>query len=784
MVTYDGILDIATGPNMSSSRWANRKILWSELIVKLTTEVKTPYTHAEYRALPKAEQTKVKDVGGFVGGVIKGGKRNTQNIVHKQLVSLDLDDAYLGFWDDAKSLFGNAMVIHSTHSHTEEHPRYRLVIPLDRPATPEEFEATARYIAGCLGMQYFDDSTFQVNRLMFWPATPIDIPFYSAYQDGPWLSVDETLACYKDWHDILEWPRNTSIETSKHEALDKQEDPKEKSGVIGAFCRAYSITEAIAAFIPDVYTEVDPTRYTYAKGSTAGGVIIYDDLFSFSHHGTDPTSGRLCNAFDLVRIHKFGQYDTASKAKKDSSKKSFKRMEELVLGDAKVKKQILTDNSGLEFGDLKWLESLDIDRSGKFVSSSKNINIILDKDETISKAFAYNRFDRKVYLLRSMVWRDISSMEPIKDLDYAGVRNYIDVVYGIVSNSKIDDALQLEAERNAFHPIVDFLTELSWDGTPRVDTLLVDYFGASHSIYTVEASRIFLTAAIARVFEPGIKYDLVLTIVGQQGTGKSTFFKKLGKQWFSDTFSTFQGKESFEQLQGAWILEMAELSSMKRSEVEVVKQFISKSEDQFRPAYGRVVETYPRQCIFVGTTNESDFLQDPTGNRRFMPIDSNMRKATKSVFKDLTSYEVDQIWAEAYTLYIDGQVLMMSKEADMLAKIEQDKHSEHDDRTGLVIEYLNTLLPENWEDMDIYDRRDFLLNEETHPKGTVVREYVCVAEVWCECFSKNKDDMTRYNTRDINNILRRLPGWVQVKTTRRFTNYGTQKYFVRQNDLD
>ena len=166
-----------------------------------------------------------------------------------------------------------------------------------------------------------------------------------------------------------------------------------------------------------------------------------------------------------------------------------------------------------------------------------------------------------------------------------------------------------------------------------------------------------MAAAVARVFEPGIKFDTALILVGEQGTYKSTFVKKLGMEWFSDTFTTVQGKESFEQIQGAWLIEMAELSGLKKAEVESIKHYISKREDMFRPAYGRTVETYKRQCVFFGTTNNKDFLRDPTGNRRFMPIDVRPEYATKSVNDDLTQDEVNQIWAEAYQLYLAKEPL-------------------------------------------------------------------------------------------------------------------------------
>ncbi|MEG0579381.1 MAG: virulence-associated E family protein, partial [Niameybacter sp.] len=346
---------------------------------------------------------------------------------------------------------------------------------------------------------------------------------------------------------------------------------------------------------------------------------------------------------------------------------------------------------------------------------------------------------------------------------------------------KIEDALALEIENHSFHPIVNYLKSLKWDGEDRIDSLLIDYFGAPDTQYTRMAMRKMLVGAVARVLVPGVKFDLVLTLVGGQGIYKSTFINKLGKKWFSDTFNTVQGKEAFEQVQGAWIIEIAELSGLKKAEVEVIKQYISKREDQFRPAYGRTIEIYKRQCVFFGTTNNDTFLRDPTGNRRFMPVDVRPDFITKSVKDDLTEKEIDQIWAEAYELYICGETLYLDKETEKLAFKEQCAHSETDDRRGLVEIYLDTLLPEEWYSWDLYTRRDYL-NDPLSKKGTIKRDSVCVSELWCECLGKDKAEMSRYNTRDLNDIMKTLPDWSYVNSTKNFTVYGTQKYYAKKID--
>lgn len=792
---YDGNLSIAIGLNVSSKIWKNTKMTWSNLVQKLSTPVITAETYKRFMNATKEEQSKIKDVGGFVGGFLTNGRRDKTNVLYRQLITLDIDFSHENFWWDFTMLFGCAAVIHSTHKSCPEKPRHRLIIPIDREVSQEEYQAIARKVAGDLNIDLFDQSTFDVNRLMFWPSVSSDAEYYFEYQDGPFLEADYVLGLYNDWHDTSKWPTASDSNDIIRQAIKKQEDPDSKKGIIGVFCRAYSIQSAIETFLPEIYTPAGDERYTYVNGSTAAGLITYDDKFAYSHHGTDPAGGRLCNAFDLVRIHKFGHLDTG-KEKEDKDKKSFKAMEEFASKDPFVKKHIAEEKfaeAKFEFAeeatqamdeevDNSWVTQLDANTKGEYENSANNLNVIIQYDQFLKDVFKLNTFDNRRYVTRSLPWRKVDIMEPLRDVDYSGVRNYIECVYGIVSSQKVDDALALEFEKKRFHPITEYLKSLVWDKTQRIDTLLIDYFGADDNAYTRAAIRKMLCAAVARVFEPGVKFDTALILVGPQETYKSTFIKKLGKHWFSDTFTTVQGKESFEQLQGAWIIEMAELSGLKKAEVETIKHFISKREDQFRPAYGRTVETYKRQCVFFGTTNKDDFLRDPTGNRRFLPIDVRPEFVTKSVLEDLTEEEIDQIWAEAYKLYRAGEPLYMTGEEDVIAKIEQHKHSETDERKGVIEEYLNKKYPDNWNDMDLYDRRHWL-EDPLSQNGTIPKDFVCVAEIWCECLGKDKTDMSRYNTREVNEILRSLPEWEYINSTKNFSIYGKQKYYKRKDSL-
>ena len=771
-------IDIATGHGVKSTIWKNKQITWENLCDKLSKTTHTQETLKEFLSASKEDQLKIKDVGGYVGGYLRNGRRNPKNVVHRQLITLDLDFAPLDFWDLYTLIFDNAAIVHATHKHSDENPRFRLVLPLSREVTGDEYQAISRLLADDLGIEYFDNTTFEINRLMFWPSTPKDQEYYYRTQTGLPIDADEFLNRYADWTDSSLWPSNKQEFEEIKSKVGKQQDPEEKRGLIGAFCRSYNIHEVIEKFLSDQYLKVDENRYTYTKGSTAGGLITYDDKFAYSHHGTDPISGHLCNAYDLVRMHKFGQLGD----------KSTPEMDSFILKQDEVKTTIARENinaAKFDFDiindpediDLEWAKELEADNRGKYVSTASNINLVLANDHRLKGLFKQNIFDNKKYVTGNLPWRIVNEPEPVKNVDFSGVRNYIETVYGIASTLKVEDSLNLEFEKNNFHPVKDYLNGLKWDRVGRVDNLLIDYFGADDNVYTNEAIRKMLVGAVARIFEPGCKFDLVLTLVSEEGTGKSTFIKKLGKSWFSDTFITVQGKEALEQIQGCWLVEMAELAGLRKAEVESIKHFLTKQEDTFRPAYGRVSETYKRQCVFFGTTNNPTFLKDQTGNRRFMPIDVRKDLIMKDVFSVEFDNDIDQIWAEAVHLYKAGETLFLSREANKIANVERRGHIENDERAGIIEDYLDRKLQENWNGLSIDARRMLLVQDE--PKEGDQREFVCIAEIWVECLGRERYEVSRYNTRDINEIMRSLEGWEPSKSTKNFGIYGKQKFYRR-----
>ncbi|MEL7586634.1 MAG: virulence-associated E family protein [Prolixibacteraceae bacterium] len=799
---YDGSFDIATGRSRKETHWRNAETTWAAFLNRVKETHRTAEKLSEYMAEKKTRQDEIKDIGGYVGGYVNGGRRKSGSITHRQLVTLDIDFGKGGTWEDLILYYGNAAAVYSTHKHTPGNPRLRLVMPLDRPVTTDEYIAIARRIAGNLDINSFDDTTFEPTRLMYWPSTAKDAEYVFEYQDGPWLCADEVLGSYRNWRDASEWPISDRTSHVIRQEIKKQGDPLEKPGVVGAFCRTYSIDEAIEMFLSDVYESCDVEgRYTYLEGSTAAGLVVYDDKYAYSHHGTDPASGKLCNAFDLVRLHKFGLQDEDAKEGTPGNRMpSYRAMLDFARRDGATKERIVTekvqdarsDFEGLEGEepeepeDTEWTKGLDVDGKGNIKSTINNIRIILDNDPAVKGRFAMNKFEQREVTLRDLPWRKLTSGQYLTDKDDAGIRDYLEKTYDITGVQKIKDAMDLTTEKNAFHPVKDYLSSLEWDGECRVDTLFIEYLGAADDEYVRAVTRKTLVAAVARIFVPGIKFDYVPILIGKQGIGKSTIIKKLGQQWYSDSFGTIQGKEAFEQIQGVWLLEMGELAGLKKAEMETVKHFISKQEDRYRVAYGRRTENFPRQCVFIGTTNENNFLRDYTGNRRFWPIDTHETEVVRSLFKDFTQSEIDQTWAEAVYLFKAGEPLYLSKEIEKLAAEQQAEHNEIDERAGLVQQYLDTLLPENWDEMDLGDRRIYLTSGDDifNTKGKIIRQRVCVAELWCELFGQKQSEMTSFNTKSLHGILKNMEGWKEHKSAKsRFKIYGHQKAYLRTLDV-
>ena len=784
-------MKIATCKNRTQKTYLNREVTWEQILAKLEHTTRTKETLEEYKKKTKDRQADIKDVGGFVAGELRDGRRLNQNVVCRSMVTLDADFAKKDFTDMIDLLYPYRCCIYSTHKHSRNTPKYRWIIPLDREVTPEEYEAIARRTAEFIGLDDFDDTTYQPSRMMFWPSTSSDGEYVFIQKDGETLCADEVLASYRDWHDISTWPRSSRETDIRTHLGKKQEDPLTKQGWIGAFCRTYTIQEAIEKFIPEEYIPTaSENRWTYAKGSTAGGLVIYDDRFAYSNHSTDPASQQLCNAFDLVRVHLFrddpdsqkkmldlASRDTATKeqlAKEKAQEAKDAWGDEISGADAKNSQQD-TENDTQD--DDAWMEALEMDKKGNLMATTDNIVQIMTHDRKLKDSVGgTDLFQQKPVKVGSLPWWSYCDNNTWDDTDDAGLRYYLEKVYRIVAKGKVDDAVAFVHEKNSFHPVRDYLSTLKWDGQERLDTLFIDYLGAEDSPYTRAVARKTFTAAVARVFEPGCKFDCMPVLIGKQGIGKSHMLSIMGGEWFSDSITSIQGKEGYEALHGSWIVEWAELSAAKKSDIESMKQFISKRDDRYRKAYARRVTDNPRQCVFVGTTNDDEFLRDFTGNRRFLPIQTDATAATKNIFDELPQ-ERDQIWAEAVQRYRDKEPLYLDRELTETATRIQDDHTYHSVREDLVRDYLERKLPEGWKDMTLFERKSWLENPDN--QGTVERDRVCLLEIWCEVFDGSKLSFSNQDQREMKAIMTRI-GWDRSKNPLKFgALYGCQRAYLK-----
>jgi predicted P-loop ATPase len=778
-------IKVALCNRKTDRKYKNREMSWQELKDRNAHPIRTSETVEEYPKLQKTQRDQVKDHGGFVGGWLKEGLRKKGNVTCRTLGALDADhiestDDFIGKVKTA--LEGISYFIYSTHSHTAENPRYRVVIRFSREVSEAEYPAVMRQVTKQIGMDFFDDCTYQANRLMYWASCPSNADFVYVENEGLPLDPDHYLGMYHDWKDASQWPTSSRESEVMNNPLKTQSDPLAKDGLVGAFCRAYHpIDEAIATFLSDVYEpSADEGRYNYIPAESPAGLKIYDGKFAYSHHASDPACDKTLNAFDLVRIHRFGD---------DDSTKSFNAMADLASKDERVQALTLSERRAEAATDFvqgkEWNKQLKYyPRSKEMVNSVWNLNLILNNDPDFA-GFAFNDLAGRVQVISKLPWERPAGNHFWRDADTAQLKSLIDIRYGCFSSRNHDVSFTKVADDRRFHPIRDYLNGLPpWDGVKRVEELFIRYLKTDDTPYVRAVTRKTFAAAVARIYHPGTKFDNVLVLDGEQGIGKSTIVKDLvGSEYYTETLTLadMESKAGAEKLQGVWIAEIGELAGMKKMDIEKVKAFFSTSDDQYRPSYGKVVESHPRQCVIIATVNgEHGYLRDITGNRRYWIVKSNLERY-RMIWRCTEAYRT-QFWAEAKAIWESGENLFL--EGDFLEQAEemQLQAMESDDRLGGVEEYLDTLLPENWDGMDLYERRTFLSekNNAISVKGTIRRTAVSNAEIWCECYRHNLSDLKSHDSYGIAALMVRIPGWERSKTVQRQPLYGRQRIYRRK----
>ena len=775
-------LAIAYGSNRLAKTWVNKTTTFEALKERLKVPIRTPESAEDYAKLSKAQKDAAKDHGGFVAGMLEGGRRKIDTVASRSMIALDgdrIDAAFLQIYESATPY---TSVLYSTHSHTPDSPRVRAIFPLSRDVTPEEFVAVSRYVAETLGIDYFDECSYLPNQLMYWPSTPANGEFVFIEVEKSWLNPDDILNAHPGWKDPTRLPTSSRESRANSVTFQKVQDPLAKEGVIGLFNRAYyPINLAIDELLSDVYDPTDSDeRYHLIESSSMAGVEVKENgRFIYSHHAKDPAYLKLCNAFDIVRVHRFPDED---------EKKSYRQMCEFSMSLDKVKLLALEEKqkeAEEDFGkDANWRTLLRYQPKSKMLENSvRNLMLILNNDPDLA-GFGYNELANRVQVTGAVPWDRPTDNKYWRDADTAQLKALIDVRYLPFSSRNHDVCFTKVADDRRFHPIRDYLDALPpWDGIARIETLFVRCLQADDTPYVRAVSRKTLAAAVARVYHPGTKFDSVLVFDGAQGIGKSTILKDLvGEEFYSETLSLtdMDDKSGAEKLQGFWVVEIGELAGMKKADIEKVKAFLSTSDDKYRPSYGKTVESHPRQCIIIATVNgERGYLRDITGNRRFWIVKARQEEQQKKWH--FAPGERDQIWAEAKALYESGEKLYLESDMIPAAEEAQREAMEVDERQGMVEEYLETLLPEGWDTMDVYSRRSFITERDSpvSAKGSIRRDAVSNAEIWCECFGRQLAELKPADSYAIAALMTQVNGWERTKERKRILLYGLQRLYTR-----
>lgn len=774
---------------------------------RISNPIVTSETFEKFMAMDKADQMKLKDQGGFLAAISSDGSRKKEAIIARTMLALDLDDADITTMETIKANAFCKLWVHSTRKHTAEKPRYRLIVPLAKPVHSVCYELLARLFAREMNiLDACDTAGFRTAQLMLWPTVSCDMVDSFVFYEAPneeLLNPIEFLAKY-EMDNVAKWPRKSEeIKAIAREVKECSGDdnPRNKVGIVGAFCRAFTVKAAIEKFLNDIYapSSIDG-RFDLIVADSVGGLAIYDEVFAYSFHSSDEASGKLLNAYDLVRVHRFGMLDEEAQPGTPFSRlPSNVEMAKFALSIPEVRDNIIIQVDEVCAIPQAVKSKLEFNSFGKIKHTLTNVIAIIENDEKLVGIY-FNAFTNKLIVKQDVPWRKGES--EFTDYDIAGLTAYLSRYYKLeVSERTLQNALKNIAFNRVHHPVKEWLNNLpEWDGVKRLEFYLVNYLGAIDDAYVRFVSKTILIAAIARIMNPGKKFDIVPVLVGNQGCGKSTIYAKLFGKWFSDalTLNDLHDKTAIEKIEGVLCMEFAELSGLAKQEVELVKAFLTRQVDRCRLAYARSVVELPRQCVFVATTNQTEgFLRDPTGNRRFAVVRVN--ENTELHPWDLSENDVNQIWAEALKCYNEENYsLFFEGEIKVAAEAMQKAYIVHDERRGLVELYLSKPIPKNWLELSEEARISYLRNglpvdgiEGTHGNTNRSRFHepfeerikVSNMEIFVECFGKRPSDYNRYkDSIEIAQIMASIGGWDSLGEMH-MTPYGKQRCYVRNLNL-
>lgn len=741
-------MKIATAPRADSKRWTQNEITFEEL------------------ASWTDEPALTKQCGNYVLGELKGSRRTKDTVLARSAFTLDADYNVDDSVVQAIELLGYRAVIHTTWRSTPEAPRYRIILPASRDMTAAEYRAAAQVLMRQLGEEHFDPAGALPEQYMFRPSAKSPETWQKwVFDEGINVDVDALL-------------EGVSLDLS-HEANPRvyKQDPKEIPGTVGAFNRAYSIQEAIDAFeLP--YDEVIPGELWTKRGSSSvAGVRLVAPGVVFSHHATDPAYNVACSAFDLMRIHRFGELDRDVEPGTPVNRRP---SQEAALEFASGLQPVLTELIGQDFvDDLEvedWLSRLEFNsRTGALKDNVKNWDLLR---ANWFPALGFNEMTHQVEALESLPWRAPSNSDPaFTEVDLTNLCLAVEREFKLrPSREYVRNIVDAAAARIRINPVRDYLSELTWDGTPRVETCLP---GAADTPYNRLVARKTMVAAVARIFEPGIKWDFTTIFYGSEGLGKTYWIDRMARG-YSTTLGNISDKDTLLKLQKAWVAVADEGFSLRKADSDAMKEFLTRRVDTFRAPYGRAVADYPRHCVIWGTTNDPIFLRRQEGNRRYLIVHTEERVD----FDALDDGYIDQVWAEAVTLYQRGERLYLDEAEEERARASRKEYTEEDPLEGLIEEYSSLPVPRDWSKRSVEARLAWLdaYAESFVEPGKGEVGDLCTVQVWTEVLRRPIGQHSRADLLNIGATLR-AAGYVSLGT-KWHAPYGTQQVYTKNKGYD
>lgn len=768
----DLTLDLSVAPSVSSRRWEASTLTWERLVDRAH--------HPE----------SVKDCGGYVAGRLKGTARKKGQVEYRSAVTLDADAASETMPALVAGL-GLRALVHSTYSHTRAHPRYRVIIPIMGPGlSEEEYPRVARGLIEALGEAQFDPGSTQPERLMFWPATAAPGEYEVMECQGETATAQGLL---RDFGGLQATP--------DHKAGLKR-DPKELPGVAGAFNRVYDMARAVAEFhLPYDQVDGEPNRWHYTPAESEGGVIVYPDGYVFSNHASDPAYGRALSMFDIVALHVYGGEDRAAGVPQSTAPADRPSIQR-AMREFAARPEIVTELVGADFADVdgdedgarglpEWVLDFHLHpKTGKPLDDVHNWDVLMRHDPVL-RALARNEMDLTTVTRRPLPWRAVEAGkdDALTNADRAQISAHLQRSYNMPrpAQEQLNGVIDMVAQDNAFHPVVEYLEGLEWDGISRVET----YLPGAQDDYTRRVARLVAVQAVARALDPGVKVDNCLILTGRQGLGKSWFVETMARGW-TCTLGPIEGsglRDTVMAMTRSWVTVADEGFAMKKADAEALKQFVTLNHDVIRLPYAREHVKLPRRQVIWGTTNDAVFLRAQEGNRRFLIVEV----AEKLDFGKYSDDYVNQVWAEAVHIWKtskaqyglrDNPELFLSASEEAAAESVRSMATEEDSMTGLVQAYLDTLVPENWVEMSPEERISWLRDaEQGIVKGTHPIDVVCSLEIWEIALGRERWKHSRVDILQITNALKQLPGWFgPMPKPTRLPFYGPQRVFARMDE--